>query len=210
MKFSVATVTIEGISPLRYSKRHESPKLNGEAPDAYDQRTVMDKAHWSEDGETLLIPAPMMKAAIVGGAAYSGEKIKGKGQKTWTGKFKAGVAIMSDIATNVSRKDMRVVAVFCDSQGGKGVGGKSVLRRFPEAMEWSATFEVWVLDPEITGDKVRQMLELSGMFNGLGTWAPRVGGMNGRFVVTKFAWQDNREFVPSEMRATRLKLVEAA
>lgn len=205
MAFSTATITIEGIAPLRFSKRHDAPKLTGESADAYDQRTVMEKAHWNDDGSKLVIPATMMRSAIVGGASYDGEKIKGRGNRTWASKFKAGIAIMSDIETSVLREDVKTVSIYCDSQGGKGVGGKSVLRRFPQAVSWSATFELWILDPEITEDKVKKMIELAGMFNGLGTWAPRVGGMNGRFVLTALKWQDKREFVPVTTRATAPK-----
>lgn len=207
MKFSTATITIEGIAPLRFSKRHDAPKLTGESADAYDARTVMEKAHWSEDGSTLVIPATMMKAAIAGAASYTGEKIAGKGNRTWTGKFKAGTAIMQDIETDVPRSEVRTVSLYCDAQGGKGgKGGKSVLRRFPQANRWSATFEIWVMDPEITETKVRQMLDVAGMFGGLGTWAPRVGGMNGRFVVKKLLWKDNREFEPVTARSTAPKV----
>lgn len=210
MKYSVATVKISGIAPLVYSRRHDAPKLEGESHEDYDRRTAMDKAHWSEDGQTLVIPAAVMKAALVGGASYAGEKIKGKGNKTWTGKFKAGTAIMADIPTNLSRDDVRIISYYCADGSKGGTGGKSLLRHVPQAIGWEAEFEIWILDKEITADKVEQMLELSGMFNGLGTWAPRVGGMNGRFIIESFKWQDGREFVPVKSKPNAPRVARAA
>lgn len=211
MKFSVATVTLSSISPLRFSKRHDAPSLEKESADKKDLRTVMEKAHWSADGSTLVIPATMMKAAIVGGASYANEKIKGKGQQTWAGKFRAGIAIMENIDTKIPRSDVGTVAIYCAADGKKGgAGGKSVLRNFPQVPAWSATFDIWILDPVIDEDKLRQMLELSGMFNGLGTWSPRVGGMNGRFVIDKLVWKDNRTFEPVSAPASAQPLDLAA
>jgi hypothetical protein len=73
---------------------------------------------------------------------------------------------------------------------------KGVLRKLPVIQSgWTSTFLVNILNPIITGDVFREMLEFAGMFIGLGHYRPQYGGTNGRFRVSHLEWQDHRRKV---------------
>ena len=77
-----------------------------------------------------------------------------------------------------------------------GAAAARVLRRFPVIpMGWKSTVEVYILDPIITEPIFREILEQSGIFVGLGQFAPRNGGTNGRFRIEKLVWHDNRQLL---------------
>jgi hypothetical protein len=54
---------------------------------------------------------------------------------------------------------------------------------------------VHVLDPIITKDIFVEMIELAGMFIGMGQFRPANLGTNGRFMLDKIDWIDNRALV---------------
>lgn len=196
MEFSVATVTLRSFSPYSQSKQHDEPKLKGEQTGDYDKRTWLAKAHFTKH-DTLGIPAASLTQAIAEAAKYSKKQIPGQGKATWTQKFKSGIMIPeSFVDTGIKKDDVAYVDIMCDAQGKTGSAVSSrVPRRFPQVPEWSATFEVWILDPIITEDVFREMVELAGMFIGIGRWRPVMnGGQNGRFIIDKMTWQDNRRF----------------
>jgi hypothetical protein len=196
MEFSVATVTLNSFSPYSQSKQHDEPALKGEGKGDYDKRTWLAKAHITENG-TLGIPAASLTQAIAEAAKYSKKQIPGQGKATWTQKFKSGIMIPTPfVDTGIHKDNVGYVDIMCDAQGKTGSAVSSrVPRRFPQVPKWSATFEVWILDPIITEDVFREMVELAGMFIGIGRWRPVMnGGQNGRFVIGKLDWQDNRKF----------------
>jgi hypothetical protein len=59
--------------------------------------------------------------------------------------------------------------------------------------EWRATFDIYILDPIITEPVFREMVEIAGMFIGIGRFRPEKGGTNGRFKIEALAWADNRK-----------------
>lgn len=196
MEFSVATVTLRSFSPYSQSKLHSEPKLKGELPGDYDKRTWLAKAHITANG-TLGIPATSLTQAIAEAAKYSKKQIPGQGKATWTAKFKSGIMLLDDfVDTGIKKEAVQFVDIMCDAQGKTGSAVSSrVERRFPQVPEWRATFDVWILDPIITEDVFREMVDLAGLFIGIGRWRPVMnGGRNGRFVIDSLKWQDNRKF----------------
>lgn len=191
MKASVATVTIKGISPLSQSRQHDEPMLEGEGRDAYDARTWRHKLNVSPMTGNVIIPAHGMHQAIAAAAKYTGRQIPGQGKKTWTAKFTTGIAILSEIDTGMSPDKAAVVVISANADGIRG-SGKRVPRRFPIFFEWSATFDVHILDPIITEAIFTEMLEIAGMFIGIGRFRPEKMGTNGRFRIERLVWQDNR------------------
>lgn len=195
MKFTVATVTLQSMSPYSQSRKHSEPSLEGEGKDAYEKRTWLSKAHFSKQG-TLIIPAVSTHQAITSAAKYSKRQIPGQGKATWTAKFKSGIILSEDIDTGIRKEDVGFIDVQCDAQGKTGAAKSSMVeRRFPQVPDWSATFDVWIVDPIITRDVFAEMVEIAGLFIGIGRWRPEMnGGMNGRFKLEKLDWQDNRSF----------------
>lgn len=194
MNVSRALVTIRGLSPLSQSRNHGEPRIEGESLDDYDARTWRSKLNVGPAG-TIVIPAHGLHQAIAAAAKYSGRQIPGQGKKTWTAKFTTGIALFDDCDTAIAPAEAQMVTISANSDGVRG-SGKRVTRRFPFLPPgWTASFEVMILDPIITETIFREMLELSGMFIGVGRFRPEKGGTNGRFAIDRLVWEDNRRAV---------------
>lgn len=193
MDFTRAIVTITGTSPYSQSAAHDEPRLEGEAHDAYDRRTW--RSHLSvrevKGKPTVVIPAHGLQQAIAAAAKYSKKQIPGQGKATWTAKMMSGLAILENPPLNIDPQSVKGEAIPCNADGVRG-SGKRVTRWFPVMPQWECTFEVAILDPIITEDVFREFVELSGLFIGLGRFRPEKGGINGRFIVSKLQWIDNR------------------
>lgn len=195
MQVSVATLTITGISPYSQSRQHEEPMLQKEARDAYDLRTWRSKLTVANINgkQTVVIPAHGMHQAIASAAKYSKRQIPGQGKATWTKKFEAGIALLEDPSLGISPDDVGMVTISANANGIRGVGTR-VPRRFPVIpIGWSSTFDIHILDAIITEDVFREMVEIAGMFVGIGRFRPENAGANGRFKITSLDWADNRK-----------------
>lgn len=194
MKTSVATLTIEGITPYSQSLQHDAPKLEGESHEDFDKRTWREKLSVADrDGKrTVVIPAHGLHQAIAAAAKYSKRQIPGQGKATWTAKFSSGIAVLDDPSLNIDPSEVMSVTISANADGVRG-SGKRVPRRFPVMPEWRATFDIYILDPIITEDVFREMVEIAGMFIGIGRFRPQNGGTNGRFKIAALVWQDNRQ-----------------
>ncbi|MDQ0510910.1 hypothetical protein [Ancylobacter amanitiformis] len=196
MNFTSATVTLKSMSPYSQSYDHGLPMLKGEDKGDYDRRNFMSKAHFNAAGH-LVIPAVAIHQALVAAAKYSKRQIPGQGKATWTAKFKSGLILAEDIDTGIPRSEVGFIDVKCDSKGMTGAQkSTTVTRRFPQVPSWSARFDIWIVDPIITEEVFREMVDIAGLFVGIGRWRPEMsGGMNGRFSLAGLEWHDNREFV---------------
>lgn len=193
MQTSIATLTLTGISPMTQSRQHDTPKLEGENPNDYDVRTWRNKLNVSEDGATIVIPAHGVHQCIAAAAKYSKRQIPGQGKATWTAKFTSGITLMENPRLNIDPQSVNSITISANADGVRG-SGKRVPRRFPVIpMGWQTTFDVYILDPIITEQVFREMVELAGMFIGLGQFRPQNGGTNGRFKLSHLVWQDNRQ-----------------
>lgn len=191
---TVATVTISSITPMSQSRQHDEPKIDGESHEAYDKRTWRHKLNVAQrDGkDTIVIPAHGLHQAIAAAAKYSKRQIPGQGKATWTAKFTAGITLLEDPALGIDPETVDGVTISANADGIRG-SGKRVPRKFPIIPAWKATFEVLILDPIITEEIFREMLEMAGMFIGIGRFRPEKGGTNGRFKIDAIDWQDNRK-----------------
>lgn len=186
----VATVTLQSMAPYSQSRKHNEPKLEGEGPDDYNQRTW--RSQQLVQNGTVHIPAAGIHQALVAAAKYMKKKIPGQGGSTWTKKFEAGIALLGNIDIGVDPEKVGFVDIYANADGVRG-SGKRVMRRFPEIPEWSATFDVHILDPIITKDIFTQVFEHAGLFVGIGRYRPEKAGINGRFRLTKMVWQADRK-----------------
>lgn len=204
MQTSIATVSIVGITPYSQSRDHDEPFLEGEGHEAHDRRTWRSKMSVAvRDGvPTVVIPAHGLHQCIAAAAKYSKRQIPGQGKATWTAKFLAGISLVEDPALNIDPSTVSSITISANSDGVRG-SGKRVKRTFPQIPEWRATFEVFVLDPIITESIFREMVEIAGMFIGIGRFRPEKGGTNGRFRIETLTWSDNRRLVTEQFPTPR-------
>jgi hypothetical protein len=198
MQTSIATIVLEGLAPYSQSRQHDEPFLEGETHDAYDRRTWRSKQTVAvRDGKpTVVIPAHGIHQSFAAGAKYSKRQIPGQGKATWTAKFLSGIALLEDPALNVDPESTGFVVISANADGVRG-SGRRVPRRFPVIdVGWQLTTNVYILDPIITEAIFAEIVEIAGMFIGLGRFRPEKGGTNGRYRIKQMQWQDNRELVP--------------
>lgn len=193
MDASIATITLVGIAPYSQSRDHDEPEMEGESRDAYDKRTWRSKLTVAKrDGKnTIVVPAHGLHQSIIAAAKYSKRQIPGQGKATWTQKFSSGIAFLEDPALDIDPADVTHVTLSCNADGVRG-SGKRVTRRFPIVPEWQFTTDAYVLDPIVTPEVFREMVEIAGMFIGIGRFRPEKGGTNGRFKIGAMSWADNR------------------
>jgi hypothetical protein len=195
MQASIAHVTIEGIAPYSQSHQHDEPKLEGENANDYDVRTWRSKMNVeTRNGrQTVVIPAHGMMQCIAAAAKYSKKQIPGQGKATWTAKFTAGIALLEAVSIDTDPASVNAVIISANADGVRG-SGKRVPRRFPSIPAgWRASFDVYILDPIIIESVFREMVELAGIFIGIGQFRPQNGGTNGRFRLIELRWSDNRQ-----------------
>lgn len=200
MDFVKARVTIVGTAPMSQSHQHDEPKKEGEGADAYDARTWRSKLNTEMvNGRlTVVIPPYGMQCAIADAAKYSKRQIPGQGKATWTAKFKSGISVVGPLSLGINPATVEPIAISANTDGVRG-SGKRVLRRLPQIPPgWKTTFDVLILDPIITEEVFTEMLELAGLFMGVGQFRPQNGGTNGRFMIEKVEWQDNRRPVSAK------------
>lgn len=189
----VRTVTcrIVGEGPLSFSRPVSSPKGDTETHDQHDKRTWREKLHVDNEG-FVVIPNSMLKLALDGSAKRRGDKVPGKGSSRFTKHFVGGILVAEAPRILVRGKPIRAEDVksemFYVNADGKRGSGTRVWRTFPMIYDWTATFTVHVFDYLIPERIFLLTLNDCGMFGGLGRYAPRVGGTNGRFKVDSVEW----------------------
>ena len=185
-----AVVSISGLSPYSASRVIDPldvPKLPGELPNDYEERTWRNRMHVDADGEGL-VPAMAFKMALDEAVKRFAGKIKGQGNTMWTKYFTAGVMVSQHLGLGVTREDVSAERVFVPSDGIKG-SGKRVWKKFPIVHKWGGAIEYLVLDPKITKEVFEESVQAAFSFIGIGRWRPEKGGLNGRAAVKSIKWR---------------------
>jgi hypothetical protein len=201
-----ATAEIRGLTVYSQSRCHATEKKPKESPDAYEQRTWIEKGHWDQNGQ-LFIPGVAFKNAIAEAAKYLGETVPGKGKSTYTKHFEAGVSVAPDrlncpVFTSdgkpVSRDDRSTYTgdtLHVPSNGVRG-NGTRVFKTFPTALVgWRTTVEFWIYDDMLTEDVFLRYLKQSGLLIGVGSFRVRNNGPRGQFNVDSFSWDDDFKYL---------------
>ncbi len=178
-------VTVKHLSPIQFSRYHETPKEEKEEPGAYDRRTWREKAYYSEERSHVLITGDALTTMIMAGAHRLKKKVPGGNRALFGNVFKGGVTVASPMT--IGRADAIVANTVNVSAKGisslTGSPGTMVARTFPMLHAWGGTYRVHVWRPEITIDVLREHLEFAHMFIGLGSFRPQNGRNFGRATV---------------------------
>jgi hypothetical protein len=180
-------VHIKSAAPVCQSRFHNTPKLDKETPDAHEQRTWKEKAHYDENG-VAFVPGRAFKFALAASAKQLGMQVPGRGKKTYKDAFNNGVLILENLSLGFTRETAKGVTVHVNADGVRG-SGKRVLRTFPIAHQWGGELVVHIANDMITKEVFETHFREAGRFIGIGQNRPENGGDHGRFDVTKFEWE---------------------
>lgn len=184
MKVTAVVVELEGTSAISFSRVVTTPKMQGETPDAYEERTWRERLHTDVTGQ-VVIPGNMLKESLAGAAKYLAETVPGKKNATYTKHFDVGVVVADHAPLGIQASDVAGERLFVPADGKRG-SGKRVWKIFPVIPAgWRASFRLFLLDP-VLADKPHKVIEylgFAGRMIGLGRWRRRAGGMYGAFRV---------------------------
>jgi len=182
----IVEVELQSLSPYSSSRMHDTPKLEKERMDEYEQRTWREKLSTDEKG-IVVIPAMAFKQALDKCVKVLGMQVPGKGKATFTKHFLAGCLCESDVSIGVHKDQVAPITINAHADGVRG-SGKRVKRTFPQVPKWEGKAKFILLDDAITKDVFEKVMKESGSFVGVGRFRPENGGLNGRYTVKSFAW----------------------
>jgi hypothetical protein len=196
MSLTAIHFTITGTAPYSQSQYTElfEPRGKKESPDQYDKRCWRMKAHVDTDGESIVIPAHGLQQALVAGAQKGRLKptAAAKSVEVLHKRISNGTMIPSDAKTNLKLSNALEITILANSDGKRG-SGKRVLRRFPVWNEWTAEFDVMLLDETLTADDLIAAANWAGLVVGIGRFRAENGGHNGRWQVAAAKVYDMHE-----------------
>ena len=184
MKTAAAFLRSE--SPYSQSKFYEVEKLEKESHADYEVRTWRERMHYNKAGN-VLIPPMQFKNCMSEVAKYTSEKIKGKGNATFTKHFVSGVLCTEPLVLPEKKDEVEGEWLFVPSDGVRGSGSR-VKKCFPIIREWEGEVTFLILDEIITKDAFEKHLREAGQFIGVGRFRPRNNGYYGRFSVESIKW----------------------
>jgi hypothetical protein len=201
----VARVVLRGIAPYSPARTFQTEKPKKQDHDEFDEEFWRERAHVDDKGR-LAIPCQAFYLALLAAAMQNGEKIPGRGNKTYTEAFTTGVFVEADgdedtdvlTIAMANGKPVPLEEVKCDKRYLPADGepafrargsSKRVWRRFPiVGAGWSVALRFVILSPALTKEVFFRHLRDSGLFIGVGRFRPANRGRYGRFVVEKAQW----------------------
>jgi hypothetical protein len=182
------TITVAGITPYSQSRETGEEKEKSETWDDYEARVWRKKIHHTIAGD-VFIPGAAFKLCLDEATSNLNEKIPGKGNQTWSGVMRMGIAPLGNMMLGVKVDDIRAESVFCHSNGKRGPGTR-VTRLFPMLDSWGGSITMRVFNDNITAEKFEEFFAKAGVLAGVGRGRPSTGCPmgNGRFRPIEFAW----------------------
>jgi hypothetical protein len=188
-------VELENIpgSPYSQSAKHDTPFLDRESWEDYEQRTWREKTTVNKDGQ-ICIPAMALKQCIDTASYKLGMKVPGRRSATFKSFFSSGYFCDGDVPISngkaIKKTEVGSVQISADSTGKRGGKGGRVPRRFPQMPKWTGTAEFTIVDDVITREIFEAHVKAAGIVVGIGRFRAENGGTNGRFRAVKFKWED--------------------
>jgi hypothetical protein len=181
-------VTMQSLSAYQQGKYIDAPKLPRETSDAHEERTCMERGHYTPEGR-LFVPPMAFKKALDTSPQVSKEQIPGQGKARYAKVFLAGLRCTSGIVLDYTRESVPITWLLVPADGVKG-GGKRVRKGFPTIPEWKGDVEFLIIDDLITKDVFERHCRIAGQLVGIGVWRAEKGGLNGLFEPLRFQWEE--------------------
>jgi hypothetical protein len=190
-------VWIVGLSPYSQSRKTDNdvPRLDREGPDDYDRRVWRHKCTVNKEG-VVCVPAMAFKQAIDTSGYKLGLKVPNRRGATYKNFLQSGFLPEGDTPLHWNGKmytpaDAASVTISANSDGIRG-SGKRVPRTFPVFERWQCEPSFIITDDIITEDIFEQHVKATGIIVSIGRFRAEKGGINGRFKVDHFEWEDFR------------------
>lgn len=174
-------VTLKSVSPYSQSRYHNSPKLEKEQSQDYEERTWRNRLNVNQDGY-VFIPPMAFKNCLSEAAKYLSVQISGKGKSTYTKHFVSGIMVMDPLVLTIKPEQVNGEWLHVPADGRRG-GPKRVLKCFPFISTWQGEVLFHILDDTITEKIFEYHLEQAGKFIGIGRFRPANNGYYGRFKI---------------------------
>lgn len=173
------TVSIQGLYP---GLLMNNPAVMGLPVRETYEEAAADRAYWSADHSTLVIPAQWLyRGLILAGSML--KKVELKGKKYFIGPIIAGdvQVLPADIPLGIDKYDIHLARV-------KNLGTRgSVIRARPWIKEWAIEFEIsWetsLLGENFYETYLPNLLTTQGEAIGIGDFRPRMKGPYGKYKV---------------------------
>ncbi len=191
---TMAKFSVLGVTDLMFGRAVQEAKKDSETHEQFEQRTWRQKLRLTQEGQLYFNPFGVTNS-LVTAAIFLGRKIPGEGKKTFTDRFRKGVAphgrllLFNHKGKPLTMDDVDPQPLSVPSDGKHG-GPKRVTRIFPTVHEWAAEGECLIFDGKITQDQFRDHLEAAGKFVGWGSMRVEGGGVNGRFKVLEVKYEE--------------------
>lgn len=176
-----ATVKITGQAPLSQSRKHDTPKLDGESHEELDQRTWREKCNYDENG-VVFVPAMAFKQAMDRAAMRLSIPDPDNKRATLTKYFVSDVICEQNLSIGVHKDKMPSIRINANSDGRRG-SGKRVPRTLPQIQTWEGITSFLIMDEKVKPEVFFRVLTTAGRSVGVGQFRPENGGLNGRFDV---------------------------
>jgi len=182
-----AIVKIKGIAPYSQSRKHDSPYLDGESHDAYDERTWREKCNYDADG-IVFVPAMAFKQGLDVAAKRLAIPDPDNRRANFTKYFVSDVICEGDMSIGIHKDDMPFIKISANADGQRG-SGKRVPRRLPQTPEWAGEVFFMIMEEKIRPEIFERVLRTAGRSIGVGQFRPEKGGLNGRFEIVKISFE---------------------
>jgi hypothetical protein len=172
MQETKISVKIKGVADLLMNKFTEEKNQNSRGKKVYDDKEETEKKLY-RDEEGIFAPNTWIKECLV----KSAKDFKIKGRKSYSDYFKSGILVLPQkIRGNLTQIGYETHKVPVVIQRAR------IMRCRPLFRNWELEFEIQIIDPQISHQLIKEVLEASGKYCGIGDWR----GEYGRFEVIKF------------------------
>lgn len=167
---------IKGVTPINFNKKIPNPKKKPTEEEMIEM--CSQKVHRGNNGEGIVIPGDMFKAAMLEGCSLAGLKHTKKSLYPY---LKGAVQVEGALVLGRQIWD-RIFTTEIIKKGTSG-RGEMIWTCYPQIdTDWMANFRLLVGDDSLDWEKIKIAIEYAGLFVGMGAWRSKYG----RFILESF------------------------